>query len=634
MMRSTPATPTMKDAIAHMEANGTDNQKQDIRKSKLAFALHDIEAADLDSFPADLATFDKKVSKLTGTIPGLQRLIHAAGISDNTYQQSWRAARRLIEFITGATAERKERRTQDDAWTDLHRKVAILVDIGFVNQSVLRSLPALTDVCRVVRLAPADLNTETVTMLLNMDGAHRRKTLKKGLMALDVLRGISRLADLLPAAKVTPAPKKAGRLATLPQHLQTSINACVKHAAREKVEDARYDHLAEPLSKSAQYRYSAALSLWIETLLESGAHLPPGTGLAELFTPDRIDNVLGQWSSAKERTARTEYHYTLDLAAILSRHGLADEASYVTGLTKILGRLKEGRAAGRSMSPKVRRWCEALLRNPQKVTLFDRQHVQYYRLALEALAAAKAEGLDLWALSDPIRMAALPDTERSRAKHFLRRTRRFGVLAAYVAIALEGAPYRRQNILGVRHTGPKKTIHLHLTGRNPHAIVKFPNEELKNGKWLTQRGEELESVTIEKRCEVDFGTEILKFYLKEIRPLFPEADRTHCLFPPIKHADTTETGMVSGTFDIWLAVGSAEIDFPLCSHNFRHGYCSIAINDGRVSMEDLAKIMGDTVATIRGYYAWINGAASVVAVQKDVSRRRTESAKARKGGVR
>lgn len=72
----------------------------------------------------------------------------------------------------------------------------------------------------------------------------------------------------------------------------------------------------------------------------------------------------------------------------------------------------------------------------------------------------------------------------------------------------------------------------------------------------------------------------------------------------------------------------------MSSHNFRHGYCSIAINEGRVSMEDLSKVMGDTVSTIQRHYAWINATASVIAVQKDTARRRAEAAKARKGAAR
>lgn len=634
MMHSTPAAPTMKDAIAHMEAHGTASQQQDIRKAKAAFALHGFEAAGLNTFPADLVTFEQKVPKLTGTMPGLQKLINVAGISDNTYKQNWRAGRRLIADFIGATAEKKERKAREDEWAELHRRVKMLVKVGLVGSHVLKGLPALTDDCRVLRLAPTDLTSDTVATLLKVGGSHQRTTLRKGLKALDQLRDIPRLNDLLPAAPVTPAPKPAGRLVTLPPHLQASINAWVTHAAREKVEDARYEHLAEPLSKSTRDRYSAALSLWVETLLKTGADLHHGTGLADLFSSDQADLVLGRWSSAKAQAASTHYHYVTDLAALLARHGHAEEASYVAGLKNVLSRLKEGRAAGKAMRPKVRRWCEALLGDPQKVALFDRQHLEYFRLAQETLTTAKAEGIDLRKLSDTSQMAALPDAKRSRAKHLLRRVRMFGVLSAYAAIALEGAPYRRQNILGIRHTGPKKTLFLHLSGPTRHAIVKFPNEELKNGKSLTERGEELEPVTIQKRYDEDYGPEILKWYIREIRPLFPEADKTHCLFPPIEHAHTTETGFLLGTFDVWLAEGSAEIGLPLSSHNFRHGYCSIAINEGRVSMEDLAKIMGDTVAVVRRYYAWIDAKASVVAVQKNTARRRAEAARARKGAAR
>lgn len=631
MIHSTPTAPTMKDAIAHMEAHGTSSQQQDIRKAKAAFALHGFEAAGLNTFPADLVTFEQKVPKLTGTMPGLQKLIHVAGISDNTYKQNWRAGRRLIADFIGATAEKKERKARNDAWAELLLKIKALVKVGLVKSHVLKALPALIDDCRMLHLAPADLNTETVTALLNADGVHTRKTLKKGLRALDELREIPRLIDLLPAASVTPAPKPAGRLVTLSPYFQEEIRTWVARYAREQVEDERFSAHANPLSKPAQDRYNAALSLWVETLIKLGAFLPEGTSLDDLFTCERIDSVLGYWNSSERHAARTIYQYTGDLISVMARHGLADEASFAHGLTKILSRLKEGRAAGKRMSASAKKWCAALIRDPQKTALFDRQHYEYFRLAQEALTAAKEEEIDLRKLSAPGRMAALPDAKRSRAKYLLRRVRMFGVLAAYAAIALEGAPYRRQNILGVRHTGPRKTIFLHLSGPTPHAIVKFPNEELKNGKSLNERGEELEPVTIEKRYEEDYGPEILKWYLKEIRPLFPEADSTHCFFPPIERAPTTETGFLKGTFDIWLAEGSAEIGLPLSSHNFRHGYCSIAINEGRVSMEDLAKIMGDTVATIRRHYAWINAAASVVAVQKDTARRRAERANARKG---
>ena len=54
----------------------------------------------------------------------------------------------------------------------------------------------------------------------------------------------------------------------------------------------------------------------------------------------------------------------------------------------------------------------------------------------------------------------------------------------------------------------------------------------------------------------------------------------------------------------------------------------------RRSMEDLAKIIGDTTTTVQNYYAWINKKQSVLNVQQDTARRRAEIMKAQRKGAR
>ena len=292
--------------------------------------------------------------------------------------------------------------------------------------------------------------------------------------------------------------------------------------------------------------------------------------------------------------------------------------------------LKEGRAASKIMSSKVKNWCADLLSDPKKKALFQTQHVEYLKRAIAVLQEAEAEDIDLKSLTIPGTISSLPKKKAKIARRLLRDARMFGMMAAYTAIALEGSPYRRQNMLSVRHSGPNKTMFLHLSDPSPHLIIKFPNSELKNGKWLSERGEELEAVIIKKRGAGDFGSNIIAFYLSEIRPLFSEANKTHCFFPPLKKAKTTTTGFVKGTFYEWLAEASAEIGLPMNSHNFRHGYCSIDINEGQRSMEDLAKILGDTVAVLQKNYAWINARQSVVNVQRSAAARRTDIMKNRR----
>ncbi len=620
---------TMKDAVTYIEEHGTRSQRQDVRKAKVAFALHGVEGPDFDRFPADLATYEQTVRKLRGNMPALQAQIHAVGISNETYKQQQRAGRRLIEAVTGARDEKNERKKRNDEWADLLEQIAYLESSNFVRSKTCITLTALVDVCRLAEVAPPDLTTELVQNWLA--GAHtaQRKKLRNGLKALDALRTIDRLCPLLPPYPVTPAPKPASRLATLPEPLQCAINVWVDIAAREQVEDPRHAHMAEPLSAPTRASYSAATSLYVKTLLELYPNLATETDLSKLFSENHVDSVLAAWGRSETHKSRTLAGYTADLGTLLHRNGLIDAGTYIIGLMKVMPKLIEGRSAGKAMSPKVKQWCGALLRDPKKTSLFQIQHVVYYQRALEALTAAKENDLDLLLSSKPEVLSALPDTKRAATLKALRTVRMFGLMAAYSAIALEGAPFRRQNMLTMRHSGLRKTMHLHLKGRTPHVIIKFPNEELKNGKYLSERGEELEAITIKQRGPGDLAVEIIRFYLNVVRPLFPQADNSHAFFPPLQAARSADDGFVKGTFYNWLAEASAAIGLPMNSHNYRHGYCSIDINEGRRSMEDLAKILGDTVAVVQRNYAWINAKQSVLNVQKDTARRRAEILKAR-----
>ena len=629
MEDETPKPLTMQDAVALVEANGTKSQTQDIRKAKAAFAIHGLEGPDFDSFPADLKAYEKAVPKLRGSMPALQALIEAAGISDASYKQHQRAGRRLIDAITGANHAKLERKGREDEWADLLNQVTLLVKAGFAKSFHRVSLAALADTSRAADTPPQDLTTDQIQGWLSNAHTAKRKSLRNGLKAMDDLRDVDRLRPLLPLHPVTPEAKPASRIGTFPLSLQEAVNTWVDVAAREQIESEDHRHLAGALSRPTRGVYSAATTLYIQTLLELDCGSADETRLNHLFTKENIDVVLSSWGHSASQSERTQTGYAHTIGSLLSRNGLPDMGSYVIGLTKTRPHLKKGRSAGKVMSPKGKRWCEALLRDPTKTTLFQIQHLEYYRRALEALAAAKTAGIDLLPLSKPEVLAGLLDKDRAQVKTALRTVRMYGLMAAYSAIALEGAPYRRANMLSMRHTGPNKTMFLHLKTRAPHVVIKFPNEELKNGVYLSERGEELEPITIESRGTGDHAIEIIKFYLREVRPLFPEAHKTHAFFPPLERAANPTSSFVKGTFYDWLAEASAAIGLPLNSHNYRHGFCSIDINDGRRSIEDLAKLLGDTVSVVQRNYAWINAKKSVLNVQKDAAKRRSEILKAR-----
>lgn len=620
---------TIADAVQHIEAYGSPSEKQDIRKAKVAFRVHEIEGPDFEKFPADLEIYQSKIKKLTGKMPALQALIHAAGISDESYKQFWRAGRRLIDVSTGLSAEKRERKARRDDWANLLDQVSPLVKAGFVNDKTPMAMSFLIDTCRNAEVSPRELSPEIARDWLCKASTAERRNLRRGLKALDSLQWVERLQSLLPHETVAPAKKLASRMLSLSSKQQAAIQEWVLVAAVAQVEDDAYKHLAEPLSASTKATYVAALSLYCETLVQLHPEMSDETRLDRLFSKPHIDDVITLWSRRVSHEARTMVSYSLVISGVLYRNGFEAEGRYLNGITKVLPRLVEGRAAARRMSPKLKSWCEALMRDQRKTALFQIQHIEYYKIALQVLAEAKEKGLDLVHLSNPKILSDLPVDKRSEVKGILRKAKMFGLMAAYAAIALEGAPFRRMNMLSMRHTGPQKTMFLALQGRPPQVTIKFPNEELKNGKWLSMRGEELEAITMIKREKADYAVEIIDFYLNRIRPLFPCSDQTHAFFPPLSKANSPLSGFDSGTFYIWLAEASASIDLPLNSHNFRHGYCTIDINSGTRSLEDLARILGDTVAVVQRNYAWVNGKESVRNVQQNTSRRRNAILEAR-----
>lgn len=623
MAADTHPTQTMHDAFAHVRENGTASQLQDIRKATSLFTLHGIEGPMLASFPAAVTAFEKACPKFLKTKAPLLRLIDGAGISEDTYKQNWRAAKRLIETVTGQAAQRAERKSRNDCYSDLLARIQALIDVGIVPHQAISGLASLIDALRKSHVTLQEFQTTHLVGLQENSSAAAWKKIKSGLVVLDGLRAHHSMLPFLPAHLLAPSIKARVPYHELPAHLKSEAKAWIDRASREQT-DPEFADVAKPLSKKDRAVYAAAFRCLGTTMSLQGVDLSVEPTLIALCQEKRLKAAITSWRFDDDRTARTHFSYANKIALALERNGHASEGAYIRRLIKDYTYFQEGRNASKTMGRSVKKWCMNLLGCPKKTALFQTQHLYYYALGLQALKDAREANIDLRSVANPRTMKALPKQQRSRAKEMLRRARLFGVMAAYAAIELEGAPYRRSNVLSLRHQGPRKTFFDQMSGKNPKATIKFPNEELKNGKFLSARGEELEAIEIQNRTGEDCGVEILRWYRDEIRTLFPEGSNTNCLFPPITRAATSESGLSIGTFNNWLSEASAEIGLPMTSHNFRHGYCSIEINSGGRSMMDLAKIMGDQESTVRRFYAWINVRQSNADLQDDVARRRAE----------
>jgi integrase len=543
----------------------------------------------------------------------------------DTYKQYQRAGRRLIDRFTGELNAAAERRARTDAWAVLIARLDDLAATGLIARGRVSTVKSLADIARRVGLLPKDLLPDQIDVLrAAIRHSSEWDKVLKALRFLDSVRVHALLGGHLPAAPFGQVETKWRRVFVIPPSVGDQIDVWVDRAAREQIEDARFAHLAAPRSEDYRARLTAALRNYCYTAEETGEVCLADTAcLSELFKATVIDATVGHWIEISSKPGGLSLgsiaDYCSDLLVLLSRNGFGEFASYLAGLCDVHRDIRAGRIQRKTMSQKNQAWCRALLADEKKIEIFDTQHFLYWEEAKQALAEARAANLDLKDLVASNRIEKLPKKTRSIAKGILRRVRMFGTCAAFAAIELEGAPFRKTNTLDLMRDGPKQTFFDHSDHPDPHFTIIIPNELLKNGDALTRRGEELPPIEIRDISPSDRGYAIMRWFIDEIRPLFPGSDTSAFLFPSCGGGSER---LAERTFDTWLYLCSSAVKLPLTPHNFRHGYVSIQYAADRSSLGDLAIILGDTESTLRRYYRFIDRSRTAREIQDSVRSRR------------
>lgn len=559
--------------------------------------------------------------------PTLERIARE-GWSAKTYKQYAEDGRRGIEHATGTLRARQERRARQDGWHALLSDAQKLADAGLVRPSRMKLLRRLADICRERDLDLPDLSRDT---LMGWHGHLPRQhwtQVVNGTEALDRLRSVDTLVHHLPDRPLALAALELRAMTDVPEALVAEVTEWVRSATTTLPPGVNTPDgqavLATRHSKGAIGVFTAAINAYLTTLGQRKTITSLNT-IRGLFSDEDIEHVLVDWIAAHKAgkpsalSPRSIYRYADCLKLALCRNGLPEPATKIATCCTTYPTLIEGRKANEFMAAETEAWCRELIGDPQKIAIFETQHVAYLRIAQDALAGAEAAGFDLADLAMPKKMKALPRKQRSAAKALLRRARVFGVCAAYAAIALEGAPFRKTNILGMARQGARQTF-FDNRKRQEGFTIMIPNEDLKNGEALTRRNQSIPPIQICGDAPGLHGEAILAFYLDKIRPLFPQSTKSEYLFPSVE-ADGLK--MVDKTFDNWLLKASETIGLPLTSHNFRHGYCSIEIKEDPNCIEDLAIVLGDLAGTIAKYYAFVDKLATLRRHQDQRSKRRS-----------
>ncbi|QFT82020.1 hypothetical protein FIU89_15450 [Roseovarius sp. THAF27] len=616
---------TIAECLDWGEAHMNPKIRNDAKLCRHIIAFRGLNESDLETLPASVKDYLTSVGpRYRKTDRNLLRDLETAALSHDSYKQYQRGGKRLIEAFTGEADKRKERASRSDGWFDLEERLTALVDAGLEPHQSFASFTRLKDNCRKLEIDVRDLHPDYTEQLKEVCYTQNEwSSVKKAIGFLDRLRQHRILLDFLPPKAFGAIDQRWRRHFAIPDQISGEINNWVDIAARTQVPKG-YEKHSRPLSKKSRDAYRAALRNYVSTAQELGeGDLSYLDTAEELFTKEIFDDVLEYWIALSGQPGSLSFRsissYVSKIRLTLTRTGRSALPEYILGVEKVNSALEEGRNAGERMSPKVEKWCTSLVVDDNKIETFETQHHVYFKKAKAALREAKREGFRLQELIQPEAMRKLPDTKRRRARKILRRAKLFGTLAAYAAIELEGAPFRKTNTLNLEIRGKDRTLFDHSTSTDPFFEIQIPNKFLKNGEYLTQRGEELPPIQIRSHVAQDLGVDILSFFLREIRPLFLGANRGNKLFPA-NHRKTN--ALSTKTFDLWLMEGSTELGIPMTSHNFRHGYVSIQYNDDPNCLSDVAIILGDKVDTLRKYYAFLDKRRTVQTLQRDISKRR------------
>ncbi len=490
-------------------------------------------------------------------------------------------------MANGELAAKQERRARLDDWADLAAAFKPhIANGGLIHAGALSGLNKLIDYARRAGLDPKDMEQEGFIERLIETAPNSKDygTIRSGLKLLSDFRFIDEVAALLPSCPIPQLPllREANRL---PAHVEAYIDELVAVASTKTDEIDCEDGYV--VKKSTQDAYRAVLKYHFTVLTR--CHANPQCGydapvndlrgvndLSCLLEDDHIHATIRYTAAAEGMpgaiSLRTSAGYYSSLLIVLARNGFS--VGDLARAMKSSRFLKRAKAECKGMTPEAREWCRRLLSDPLMEQKFRNLHRIAQAHANKILDAAAADG------------RALSDAE-------LREVRKFGTVAAACAIEYAGRPIRLSNVLGgCACRGPRAISSCRVISAT--GLYGFTLEAVETKACeacpFTSLNDEL------------YGPQVIEWYLKFIRPLFPHSKGNLHLFPSIER----ETASISAShFHIWFTQVATAVGIPMTFHRWRHGYASLLLRLDAENLQLAADMLNNTRRTVEKHYAFI-----------------------------
>lgn len=549
--------------------------------------LNQASLSGMDATLAEIEAYFPKSRKGVHPRPDLRQPLDA--------YKKWRADLiRAVKIATGMKAAKQVRQAQQDGWTELLAAIKMHTEHGgLINPITISPVAKLADFARCASLEPWDLDLDDAFARLELEihVKEDRRVIERAIKALITYDFIPEIARLLPKGPL-PLPPTARQIAALPAHVEAVIIRMADTAASMRDEVAGED--SATVGTSTRNSYLAAMRHHLRAL----PHCPSAPEQDYTRPVQDLDNVndvmtlfgLDHLKATIRRTHAVEhlpgtlsqasaYNYYGALLVVLRRNGITDPTLYAHIKTSKF--LKDGGELAKGMRPATETWCRALATDPVRERRFRNLHRILMAKAEKIFDAARAEGR---APFDP----TLGDLTPSE----LTKIRALGTTAAACAIEYAGRPIRMGNVLHLRLYGSTANFHVPSKHRTDYEFFLMASE--------TKSGKAEPPAPLRKEM---YGPQVLAWYLKNIRPLFPHADGNIHLFPSVEKPGQP---LGKSTFDAWFQRAASEAEFPMTFHRWRHGYATLLLAQSWDNLKVAADMLGNTPEVCSRSYVWIN----------------------------
>jgi predicted DNA-binding transcriptional regulator AlpA len=541
-----------------------------------------------DTFELSIDQFDRTFPR-TGWNP-----VNMPTMSQSTYLDYRKRARGSLKKALGVSEQKSELRSRIDGWSTANEWLMCLPSTKNHRSELSSITSTLTMLAREIGVQPHTLTQTALNALYSEASTRQRKSLRNAARLIQRLqRGdatADRMRKLFPHA-IAAIQTTSDRHFNIPSHFQNEIDEMTNISTRIKYSKIKksWSYLSNGTRKS----HRSALRCIVNALIAVGQlRRDANTIKSALSDLDAVCEALRyvvsrvESGALKASTSATMAGY---LPPILERNGifnpeLRKEIEAVQEFTLTIKNSK--------MSAETKAFCRSLIERLDLRTDFLLSHVPLRREAEAILRTAKKMKRGL--------------TRNERTK-----VRQLGATALFCAIECGGAPVRIENFLETTVTGCDAWLTIQSSSE---FRLTIPASKTKNKKHICAP-----ILASEERYH-----DTIKWFLASVRPHFFRDDVSIDLAEDERNASKAK---VAALRCVWLVPGVKDPQKGACyttflgwfqrlmrdvvgvacdPHNFRHGQASLLFHEYPERMDMISQRLGDSMATVVEYYAWIH----------------------------